>query len=369
MSAVRPDQIDARAAIVRSAGADLQVESVQLRAVGPHEVLVKNKASGLCHTDLSVSKGELGLPLPIVPGHEGAGIVVACGDQVTLVEEGDHVITAMMPECGRCRSCLSGRTNACVTMAELGNNPVFHQAEDLLPSMAFGSTFATHAIVPETTLAVIPDDVPFEVAALFGCGVSTGVGAVRNTAHVEAGSTVVVFGLGLIGLNVVQASRSAGAARIIALDGLPERRSLAARFGATDVLDPAQLPNVVSYLLDVTGGGADYVFECVGKASVLREATSISHQFGGVCIAVGAVPFGDTISFPGGTFLTGRALLGTFIGNIKPRSGLPILVKDYKEGRLALDEFVTARISLDEINDGLRMLEAGTGIRTVLVHD
>jgi S-(hydroxymethyl)glutathione dehydrogenase/alcohol dehydrogenase len=337
--------------------------------MGAHEVLIKNKASGLCHTDLSLSRGELGMPMPIVPGHEGAGIVVACGDAVTLVAEGDHVITAMMPECGQCRACLSGRSNACATLMDLIGDPIFHAAGQPVPSMAFGATFATHTIAPETTLAVIPHDVPFDVAALFGCGVSTGIGAVRNTARVEAGSTVVIFGLGSIGLNVVQASRLAGASRIIALDGLSHRRALAGDFGATEVFDPAQLGDLVADLLDITDGGADYVFECVGKASILQDATAIAHQFGGVCIAVGAVPFSDSVTFPGGTFLTGRSVTGTFIGNVKPRSGLPLLVEDYRSGRLNLDDLVTAHITLDEINDGLRLLETGVGVRTVLMHD
>ncbi|MER5450610.1 zinc-binding dehydrogenase [Streptomyces sp. NPDC002766] len=364
------DQIEARAAIVREVGADLQVEPVQLRAVGPHEVLIKNKASGLCHTDLSVRQGEVGLPIPIIPGHEGAGVVIACGEAVTLVAEGDHVVTAMLAECGECRSCKSGRTNACFTTMQLMNDPIFRQAGTPLPSMAFGATFATHTIAPETALVVIPPEVPFDAAALIGCGVATGVGAVRNTAHVEPGSSVVVFGLGSIGLNVVQAARLAGAAQIIAMDGKPHRRELGTQFGATEVLDPANLgDDVVPRLLKATNGGADYVFECVGNAAVLRNAVEVSNAFGGVCVAVGAVPFSDTISVPGGSFLWGRSLLGTLVGNIKPRSGMPSLVEEYQNGLLNLDDLVTAHISLDDINEGFRIMEEGAGIRTVLMHD
>lgn len=370
MSTPRSETIEARAAIAREPGAELQVEAVQLRAIEPHEVLVKNKASGLCHTDLSVRQGEVGLPFPIIPGHEGSGVVLAVGSDVTLVTEGDHVIVAMMAECGVCRACRSDRTSSCETTVPLMGDPAFRQNGEPLMSMAFGAAFATHSIVPETALVPLPRDIPFEAAALFGCGVSTGVGAVRNKARVEAGSSVVVFGLGSIGLNVVQACRLAGAARIIALDGIAVRRELGTRFGATDVLDPAELgDDVVGRLVEMTGGGADYVFECVGKATVLQDAVTVAHPFGGTCVAVGAIPFGDTISVGGGTFLWGRSVLGTFVGDVKPRTGMPLLVDEYQRDLLNVDDLVTRRISLDDINEGFRGMEAGEGIRTVLIHD
>lgn len=369
MNATATAGIRARAAVATAPGTPLQVREVTLRDLRPNEVLIENRASGMCHTDLSVSEGLLGLPLPIVPGHEGSGIVLAVGSDVTTIAEGDHVIVALMPECGRCRACLSQRSNACETAAELRSEPVFWSSGTPLPSMTFASTFATHAIAPETAVVRIPDDVPFDVAGLIGCGVATGVGAVRKVARVEPDSSVVVFGLGSIGLNVIQAARLRGARSIIAIDGQRHRRELATTFGATELLDPTAMgEELVPYLLEATNGGADYVFECVGSVAVLQTAVEAANLFCGTVVAVGAIPFSETISLPGGAFLLGRKLLGTFVGDLKPRTEMPALVNDYRTGDLNIDDLVSTHITLDEVNEGFEMMRNGAGVRTVILH-
>ncbi len=361
--------IRARAAVALSAGSELEVREVTLRDLGDHEVLIENRASGMCHTDLSVSQGHLGLQLPIIPGHEGSGIVLAVGADVSTLAEGDHVVVALMPECGRCRACLSSRSNACETAADLRSEPVFSMNGVPLPAMSFGSTFATHAIAPETAVVKVPRDVPFDVAGLMGCGVATGVGAVRKVARAAADRTVVVFGLGSIGLNVVQAARLQGARSIIAIDGQRHRRNLAAKFGATELLDPVGMGDKLApHILEATGGGADYVFECVGSVAVLHTAVEVANLFCGTAVAVGAIPFSDTISLPGGAFLLGRKLLGTFVGDVKPRSEMPALIHDYQTHDLNIDDLITAHITLEQVNEGFEMMRKGAGVRTVITY-
>lgn len=370
MNATATASIRARAAVAVSPGSPLEVRDVTLRDLGSHEVLIENRASGMCHTDLSVSRGQLGLELPIIPGHEGAGVVLAVGADVVTVSEGDHVIVALMPECGRCRACRSSHSNACEAAAGLRSEPVFVMEGIPVSAMSFGSTFATHAIAPETAVVKVPTDVPFDVAGLIGCGVATGAGAVRKVARVEPDSSVVVFGLGSIGLNVVQAARLQGARSIIAIDGQQHRRDLAVRFGATEVLDPASMGDrLVPHIVEATGGGADYAFECVGSVQVLETAVEVANLFCGTAVAVGAIPFSETISLPGGAFLLGRKLLGTFVGDIKPRSEMPALIEDYRTGDLNIDDLITAHITLDQVNEGFAMMGRGTGVRTVITYN
>ncbi|MHA7273731.1 zinc-binding dehydrogenase [Arthrobacter sp. TMT4-20] len=359
------------AAIARNANQPLNIEQLEMRGPGPREVLVENRASGLCHTDLTSIQGGMGLPFPFVPGHEGAGVVVECGPEVTSVRPGDHVILANMAECGSCRACRSDRTNGCLETVRLRSEspPVFTDENGPVPSMTFAASFATHTVVPDIAVTKIPEDVPFEVAGLISCGVSTGVGAVRYTARVEEGSSVIVIGLGSIGLNVVQGARLAGATTIITLDTNPAREELARLLGATHFIDPRTVEgDLVQHLNTLTEGGADYAFECVGNVNLVQQAVASVNPYWGVCVAIGVSPFTDTIAINPSMFLLGRTLRGTFIGNVKPRTQMPSIVEDYRAGRLEIDRLVTKRLPLEDVNAGFEMMVNGTSVRSVVVH-
>jgi S-(hydroxymethyl)glutathione dehydrogenase/alcohol dehydrogenase len=356
------------AAVARSAIEPLRIEEVQLRAPGPGEVLVQMKASGICHSDLSVWQGKLPLPLPMILGHEGAGIVLECGSGVDNVRPGDHVILNNVPECGECACCRSPKTNYCNEIdAGRAQGSPFSLNGEVMRTMSRGATFATHTVLRDYYLTPIPRDMPFASAALVSCGVMTGVGSALFTARVDAGSTVVVFGMGSIGLNAVQGARLAGAGRIIAVDTQPAKEASALRFGATDfLLAGADASPVDAAIRALLGGPADYAFECVGSPALMRMALSLVHPHWGVCLAIGITPYDQDITLPGSSFYLGRSMRGTFIGDGKPRTETPRLLQWYREGKLLLDELVSHRLGLEQINDGFDLMRRGAAIRSVI---
>lgn len=358
-----------RAAVARERNAPQTIESVELRAPGAGEVLVQMKASGLCHTDLSALRGDYPQPLPIILGHEGAGIVLACGPGVSRVQPGDHVVLHNTPQCGTCPPCLSGHTRYCVEMANRKQDPAFSSSGQPLLTMSKAASFATHTVLSEFFLTPIPAYIPFESACLIGCGVMTGTGAALNTAQVRPGSTAVVFGMGSIGLNAVQGARLAGAARIVAVDINPTKEATARQFGATDFVNPKTLDTPLEqYLPRLLGGPADFSFECIGNTELLRQALAIVNMFWGVCIAVGVAPHTGKIELPASAFYVGRRLQGTLMGDGKPLQETKRLIDWYASGQLRLDELVTHRIALEDINDGFEMMKRGEVIRSVIVY-
>ncbi len=359
-----------RAAVSRAPGEPLTLESLVLRDPLPDEVLVEIRATGLCHSDLLQMDGSNApFPFPVVPGHEGAGVVVACGSAVTSVTPGDHVVPLSIPECGECAACCGGKTNLCKHFyAGMGRaeSPFSLEGETIAAYASLG-TFANHVLVKEMNVARIPREVPFDLACTVGCCVATGVGAVLYTAQVEVGSVVVVLGLGGVGLNVVQGARMVGASRIIGVDTNPERAEAARRFGATDFIDPQDLDgDLVSVIREMTGGGTDYSFECVGNTRLGRQALEMVHPGGGVAVIVGMPPQGEHLPIPPESLFLGRTLMGSFLGNVKTRSQLPLLLQDYLEGRLDLASLVTHRLPLSRINDGFALMRRGESLRTVV---
>lgn len=363
---------ETRAAVCRAPGQPLTLETLELRDPLPDEVLVEIRASGLCHSDLHQMEGvNAPFPFPVVPGHEGAGVVLACGSAVTSVKPGDHVVPLSIPECGECAACRGGKTNLCEHFyAGVGRaeSPFSLEGKTIAAYASLG-TFANHLLVREMNVARIPDQVPFELACTVGCCVATGVGAVLYTARVETGATVVVLGLGGVGLNVVQGARLAGASRIIGVDTNPDRADVARLFGATDFVAPGQSGgDLVSTIREMTAGGADYSFECVGNTRLMCQALEMVHPGGGVAVVVGMPPQGETLPVPPDSLLMGRSLMGSFLGNVKTRSQLPLLLQDHLEGRLDLAGLVTHRLPLERINEGFDLMRSGESLRTVVTH-
>lgn len=360
-----------KAAVAHALNQPLVIEELELRAPEAGEVLVEMKASGICHTDLSVLEGNFPLSLPRILGHEGAGVVLACGAGVTSVKPGDHVILNTNPECGVCPTCRSDKTNFCsqTLQAKHSVSPFRRHNGEPLQRMSQGTSFATHTVLSENFVSPIPADVPFESACLVGCGVMTGIGAAMFNAKVEAGSSVVVWGMGSIGLNAVQGARLAGATRIIAIDMNPAKETAAQLFGATDFVHAGAVEgSIVAHLQAMLGGPADYAFECVGNVNLIAAATEVVNPFWGVCVAVGVPPYMQEIKLPASTFFFGRALKGTFIGNGKPRRDTPRIVQWYRDRKVLLDELVTHRISLEQINEGFDLMRRHEGIRCVIVY-
>lgn len=359
-----------RAAVCRAAGEPLTLENLELRDPLPDEVLVEIRATGLCHSDLLQMEGSNApFPFPVVPGHEGAGVVVACGSAVSSVEPGDHVVPLSIPECGTCAACCGGKTNLCEHFyASMGRaeSPFSLNGKPIAAYASLG-TFAQHVLVKEMNVARIPAEVPFDLACTVGCCVATGVGAVLYTARVEAGSSVVVIGLGGVGLNVVQGARMVGASRIIGVDTNPEREEAARRFGATDFINPLALDgDLVAAVQAMTGSGADYGFECVGNAKLSCQALEMVHPGGGVAVIVGMPPEGEHLPIPPESLFLGRTLMGSFLGNVKTRSQLPLLLEDYLAGRLDLASLVSHRLPLERINEGFDLMRKGESLRTVV---
>lgn len=361
-----------RAAVCRGPGEPLTLETLELRDPLPDEVLVEIRASGLCHSDLHQMEGiNAPFPFPVVPGHEGAGVVVACGSAVESVKPGDHVVPLSIPECGVCPACRGGRTNLCEHFyAGMGRaESPFSLAGKTIAAYASLGTFANHVLVREMNVARIPEEVPFELACTVGCCVATGVGAVVYTARVEAGSTIVVLGLGGVGLNAVQGARMVGAGRIIGVDTNAERAGAARQFGVTDFINPGDLDgDLVDVIREMTGGGADYSFECVGNTRLMCQALEVVHPGGGLAVVVGMPPQGETLPVPPASLLMGRSLMGSFLGNVKTRSQLPLLLQDHLAGRLDLASLVTHRLPLERINEGFDLMRSGASLRTVVTN-
>jgi len=365
-----------QAAICWEPGRPLEVDAIELAGPKAGECLVRLAATGVCHTDAYTMSGRdpSGL-FPAVLGHEGAGVVEEVGPGVSALAVGDHVIPLYIPECRNCRFCLSHRTNLCGALLETqgkglmpdGTSRLSHRGRMLHHYMGT-STFATHTVVPEIALAKIRKDAPLETVCLLGCGVTTGIGAVLHTAKVEAGSSVAVFGLGGIGLSVIQGAVMAGAERIIAIDKNPGKFALATQLGATDTLDPTQAGDVVAAVVELTGGGADYTFECIGNVDVMGQALACAHKGWGQAVIIGVAGAGEEIHARPFLLVTGRAWRGTAFGGTRGRTQLPGMVDQYLRGRIKLDELVTARMPLAEINRAFDLMHAGEAIRSVVVY-
>jgi S-(hydroxymethyl)glutathione dehydrogenase/alcohol dehydrogenase len=365
-----------RAAIAREPGRPLELDELDLDGPRRGECLVRLAASGVCHTDAYTLSGrDPEGRFPAVLGHEGAGVVEEVGPGVRSLAPGDHVIPLYVPECRECEFCLSGKTNLCGRLRETqarglmpdGTSRLSHRGRMVHHYMGT-STFAERTVVPEIALAKIRADAPLETVCLLGCGVTTGIGAVLNTAKVEPGASVAVFGLGGVGLSVVQGAVLAGAERIIAIDTNPAKFALARSFGATDTLDPTAVGDVVAAVVEMTGGGVDYSFECIGDVEVMGRALACTHKGWGQAIVVGVAGAGEEIHARPFLLVTGRSWRGTAFGGTRGRTELPRLVDRYLAGRIKIDELVTRRLRLDEINTAFDLLHRGEAIRSVLVY-
>jgi S-(hydroxymethyl)glutathione dehydrogenase/alcohol dehydrogenase len=367
--------MDVKAAVAHKAGAPLKIETVSLEGPRSGEVLVEIKATGICHTDEFTRSGAdpEGL-FPAILGHEGAGVVVEVGPGVSSLKQGDHVIPLYTPECRQCEYCLSGKTNLCqairVTQGQGvmpdGSSRFSLGAEKLYHYMGT-STFSNYTVVPEIALAKIREDAPFDKVCYIGCGVTTGIGAVINTAKVEPGANVVVFGLGGIGLNVIQGARLAGANLIVGVDINPARKTLAEKFGMTHFVNPKEVEgDLVPYLVNLTKGGADYSFECIGNVDIMRQALECCHKGWGVSVIIGVAGAGKEIKTRPFQLVTGRVWKGTAFGGAKGRRDVPKIVDWYMEGKINIDDLITHNLKLDEINKGFDLMHEGKSIRSVV---
>jgi S-(hydroxymethyl)glutathione dehydrogenase/alcohol dehydrogenase len=364
-----------RAAVAHRAGAPLTIDTVELEGPRAGEALVEIKATGVCHTDDYTLSGKdpEGL-FPSILGHEGAGVVVDVGPGVRTVRKGDHVIPLYTPECRECSYCTSGKTNLCQAIrATQGKGMMpdgtsrFSRGTERLHHYMGTSTFSTFTVVPEIALAKIREDAPFDKVCYIGCGVTTGIGAVINTAKVRPGDNVVVFGLGGIGLNVVQGARLADAAMIVGVDVNPRRKALAETFGMTHFVNPADVGgDLVAHLVDLTKGGADYSFECIGNVNVMRQALECCHKGWGTSVIIGVAGAGEEIATRPFQLVTGRVWKGTAFGGAKGRTDVPRIVDWYMEGKIAIDPLITHTLPLDRINEAFSLMHAGESIRTVV---
>jgi len=367
--------MDVKAAVAYEAGKPLVIETVQLDGPRAFEVLVEIRASGVCHTDEFTRSGAdpEGL-FPAIFGHEGAGVVVDVGPGVTSLKKGDHVIPLYTPECRQCKSCLSRKTNLCTAIRgtqgkgvmpdgtsrfSIGGRPVYHYMGC--------STFSNYTVLPEIALAKIREDAPFEKVCYIGCGVTTGIGAVINTARVEPGANVVVFGLGGIGLNVLQGARMVGANMIVGVDLNNERKAIAERFGMTHFVNPKEVGgDLVAHLLELTGGGADYSFECIGNVDVMRQALECTHRGWGTSIIIGVAGAGQEIKTRPFQLVTGRNWRGTAFGGARGRTDVPKIVDWYMDGKIDIDSLITHVMPVEQINDAFDLMHSGESIRSVV---
>ncbi|MDJ0730316.1 MAG: S-(hydroxymethyl)glutathione dehydrogenase/class III alcohol dehydrogenase [Crocosphaera sp.] len=367
--------MDVKAAVALEAGKNLSIETVQLDGPQEGEVLVEIQATGVCHTDAYTLSGKdpEGL-FPAILGHEGAGIVVEVGEGVKSLKKGDHVIPLYIPECRQCEYCLSWKTNLCQAVRatqgrglmpdgtsrfSLDGRKIFHYMGT--------STFANYTVVPEIALAKIREDAPFDKVCYIGCGVTTGIGAVINTAKVEPGAKVVVFGLGGIGLNVIQGAKMVGADMIVGVDINPEKRELAEKFGMTHFVNPKEIDgDVVTCLVDLTKGGADYSFECIGNVQVMRQALECCHKGWGVATIIGVAGAGEEIRTRPFQLVTGRVWKGTAFGGARGRTDVPKIVDWYMEGKINIDDLITHVMPLEKINDAFDLMHQGESIRSVI---
>ncbi|MEB3291523.1 MAG: S-(hydroxymethyl)glutathione dehydrogenase/class III alcohol dehydrogenase [Synechococcales bacterium] len=367
--------MDIKAAVAFAPGQPLRLETVQLEGPQAGEVLVEIKATGVCHTDAYTLSGTdpEGL-FPAILGHEGAGVVVEVGAGVTSLKPGDHVIPLYIPECRQCEYCLNPKTNLCqsirITQGQglmPNGSSRFSIAGERIHHYMGTSTFANYTVVPEIALAKIRPDAPFDKVCYIGCGVTTGIGAVINTAKVEPGSNVVVFGLGGIGLNVIQGAKMVGANQIIGVDTNPKKKAMAEKLGMTHFVNPNELDReLVAYLVELTHGGADYSFECIGNVNVMRQALECCHKGWGVSVIIGVAGAGEEISTRPFQLVTGRVWKGTAFGGAKSRRDVPKIVDWYMEGKINIDDLITEVLPIDRINDAFDLMHRGEGIRTVV---
>ena len=369
--------MDVRAAVAHKAGEPLVIETVQLEGPKAGEVMVEIKATGICHTDeFTLSGADPEGLFPSILGHEGAGVVVEVGPGVASVAPGDHVIPLYTPECRECEYCLSGKTNLCQAIRATQGQGVmpdgasrFSLSGEKLHHYMGTSTFANVTVLPEIAVARIRDDAPFDKVCYIGCGVTTGLGAVINTAKVEPGANVVVFGLGGIGLNVVQGCRMVGADMIVGVDTNPGKRALAERFGVTHFVDPNEAgDDLVAHLVDLTKGGADYSFECIGNVDVMRQALECCHKGWGESVIIGVAGAGQEIATRPFQLVTGRVWRGTAFGGAKGRTDVPRIVDWYMDGKINIDDLITHTMPLDEINSAFDLMHAGESIRSVVIY-
>ncbi len=365
-----------RAAVAWKAGEPLTIETVDLAGPRVGEVLVEVKATGICHTDhYTLSGADPEGLFPAILGHEGAGVVVDVGPGVAGLKPGDHVIPLYTPECRQCKFCLSRKTNLCQQIRgtqgkglmpdgssrfSLNGKPILHYMGT--------STFANHIVVPEIALAKIRPDAPFDKVCYIGCGVTTGVGAVLFTAKVEAGANVVVFGLGGIGLNVIQGAKMVGADKIIGIDLNPKREAMARRFGMTHFLNPKDHANVVDAIVQLTDGGADYSFECIGNTTTMRQALECCHKGWGKSVIIGVAAAGQEIATRPFQLVTGRVWMGSAFGGARGRTDVPKIVDWYMDGKIQIDPLITHTLKLEDINHGFELMERGESIRSVVVY-
>ena len=364
-----------RAAVAYRAGQPLVVETVELDGPRAGEVLVEIRASGVCHTDEFTRSGAdpEGL-FPVIFGHEGAGVVVDVGPGVTSLRKGDHVIPLYTPECRQCKSCLSHKTNLCTAIRTTQGQGVmpdgtsrFSIGGEKIHHYMGCSTFSNYTVLPEIALAKIREDAPFDKVCYIGCGVTTGIGAVINTARVEPGANVVVFGLGGIGLNVIQGARIAGADKIVGVDINPGRKALAEKFGMTHFVNPKEIEgDLVAYLVALTDGGADYSFECVGNVDLMRQALECCHRGWGVSVIIGVAGSGQEIKTRPFQLVTGRVWKGTAFGGARGRTDVPKIVDWYMNGKINIDDLITHVMPVGEINRAFDLMHSGESIRSVV---
>lgn len=364
-----------RAAVAFEAGKPLSIETIELDGPRDGEVVVEIKATGICHTDEFTRSGAdpEGI-FPSVLGHEGAGIVVDVGKNVRSLKKGDHVIPLYTPECRECDYCTSGRTNLCQAIRttqgqgvmpdgtsrfRIGKEPIYHYMGT--------STFSNYTVLPEIALAKVREDAPFDKICYIGCGVTTGIGAVINTAKVRPGDNVIVFGLGGIGLNVIQGARLVGANMIVGVDLNPKRKEIAEKFGMTHFVNPHEVEgDLVPYLVDITKGGADHSFECIGSTSTMRQALECCHKGWGESTIIGVAGAGQEISTRPFQLVTGRVWRGTAFGGAKGRTDVPKIVDWYMDGKINIDDLITHKLALDDINEGFDLMHRGESIRAVV---
>jgi S-(hydroxymethyl)glutathione dehydrogenase/alcohol dehydrogenase len=363
-----------RAAIAFEAGKPLEIAEVDVGGPAAGEVMVEIKATGVCHTDaFTLSGDDPEGAFPAILGHEGAGVVVEVGEGVKDLKVGDHVIPLYTPECRTCNFCLNPKTNLCQAIRET-------QGEGLMPDRTSRfsidgepilhymgcSTFSNYTVLPEIAVAKVREDAPFDKICYVGCGVTTGIGAVAFTMKVEPGATVAVFGLGGIGLNVIQGAKLVGARRIIGVDINPSKKDLATQFGMTDFVNPKEVEDVVDHLIQMTGGGVDYSFECIGNVNLMRQALECCHKGWGQSCIIGVAGAGQEISTRPFQLVTGRSWRGTAFGGARGRTDVPMIVDWYMEGKIHIDEMITHTMPLTEINTAFDLMHEGKSIRSVV---
>lgn len=359
-----------KAAVLREVRTPLQIEEVQISKPGPHEVLIRTVAAGLCHSDLHFIEGSYPHPLPAVLGHESAGVVEAVGSEVRTVKPGDHVITCLSAFCGHCEHCVTGHLSRCQspeTKRGAGEEPRLSKDAAPLPQFLNLSSFAEQMLVHEHALVAIRRDMPLDRAALIGCSVMTGYGAVAHTAGVRPGETVAVIGCGGVGLSVINAAAIAGASRIIAIDMVASKSNLAREFGATDFIDASQ-EDAVKKVVELTRGGVHHAFEAIGLGKTAEQAFNMLAR-GGTATVVGMIPLGQTVTLMGAAFLGEKKIQGSMMGSNRFPVDMPRLVDFYMAGKLKLDELISRRIRLDEVNDGFAEMKTGELARSVIMFD